>query len=91
MTAAEEEQENQRVREFQESIPKMCSQLRILTHFYQVRVQTSCCPRKGHVLSRGGQASLGQCGLVPAVRDGSELPGASPEWRRICGVSGPLW
>lgn len=39
MTAAEEEQESQRVREFQESIPRLCSQLRILTHFYQVRVQ----------------------------------------------------
>nr|XP_045370711.1 gamma-tubulin complex component 3 isoform X3 [Camelus bactrianus] len=39
MTAAEEEQEAQRTREFQESIPKMCSQLRILTHFYQGIVQ----------------------------------------------------
>ncbi|XP_055985774.1 gamma-tubulin complex component 3 isoform X2 [Sorex fumeus] len=39
VTAAEEEEENQRVREFQESIPKMCSQLRILTHFYQGIVQ----------------------------------------------------
>lgn len=24
------------MKEFQDSIPKMCSQLRILTHFYQV-------------------------------------------------------
>uniref|UniRef100_A0A8C3WBL9 Tubulin gamma complex component 3 n=1 Tax=Catagonus wagneri TaxID=51154 RepID=A0A8C3WBL9_9CETA len=39
VTAAEEEQENRRVQEFQESIPKMCSQLRILTHFYQGIVQ----------------------------------------------------
>ncbi|CAN0563381.1 unnamed protein product [Rangifer tarandus platyrhynchus] len=39
VTAAEEEQENQRVQEFRESIPKMCSQLRILTHFYQGVVQ----------------------------------------------------
>ena len=39
MSAAEEEQEKRRVQEFQESIPKMCSQLRILTHFYQVRVR----------------------------------------------------
>lgn len=36
VTAAEEEEENRRIREFQDSIPKMCSQLRILTHFYQV-------------------------------------------------------
>lgn len=39
VTAAEEEEENQRIHEFQESIPKMCSQLRILTHFYQVCVR----------------------------------------------------
>ncbi|XP_059758874.1 gamma-tubulin complex component 3 isoform X3 [Balaenoptera ricei] len=39
VTAAEEEQENQRVREFQESIPRLCSQLRLLTHFYQGIVQ----------------------------------------------------
>uniref|UniRef100_A0A9L0SKV5 Tubulin gamma complex component 3 n=1 Tax=Equus caballus TaxID=9796 RepID=A0A9L0SKV5_HORSE len=39
VTAAEEEEENQRIHEFQESIPKMCSQLRILTHFYQGIVQ----------------------------------------------------
>ncbi|KAM8975915.1 gamma-tubulin complex component 3 [Pelodytes ibericus] len=39
VTAAEEEEENKRVSEFQESIPKMCSQLRILTHFYQGIVQ----------------------------------------------------
>lgn len=38
VTAAEEEEENKRIREFQDSIPKMCSQLRILTHFYQVSV-----------------------------------------------------
>lgn len=41
VTAAEEEEENRRVREFQDSIPKMCSQLRILTHFYQVRIRPS--------------------------------------------------
>ncbi|KAK2491759.1 hypothetical protein MC885_000241 [Smutsia gigantea] len=39
VTSAEEEEENQRIQEFQESIPKMCSQLRILTHFYQGVVQ----------------------------------------------------
>ncbi|KAG8521147.1 Gamma-tubulin complex component 3 [Galemys pyrenaicus] len=39
VTAAEEEEEEGRVREFRESIPKMCSQLRILTHFYQGVVQ----------------------------------------------------
>lgn len=39
VTAAEEEEENKRIREFQDSIPKMCSQLRILTHFYQGVVQ----------------------------------------------------
>ncbi|XP_007466430.1 PREDICTED: gamma-tubulin complex component 3 isoform X3 [Lipotes vexillifer] len=39
VTAAEEEQESQRVRAFQESIPRLCSQLRILTHFYQGIVQ----------------------------------------------------
>ncbi|XP_014455901.1 gamma-tubulin complex component 3 isoform X2 [Alligator mississippiensis] len=39
VTAAEEEEENKRIKEFQESIPKMCSQLRILTHFYQGIVQ----------------------------------------------------
>ncbi|XP_067151900.1 gamma-tubulin complex component 3 isoform X3 [Apteryx mantelli] len=39
VTASEEEEENRRIKEFQESIPKMCSQLRILTHFYQGIVQ----------------------------------------------------
>ncbi|XP_073206141.1 gamma-tubulin complex component 3 isoform X3 [Lepidochelys kempii] len=39
VTTSEEEEENKRIREFQESIPKMCSQLRILTHFYQGIVQ----------------------------------------------------
>ncbi|XP_063809225.1 gamma-tubulin complex component 3 isoform X1 [Pseudophryne corroboree] len=39
VTAAEKEEENKRVSEFQESIPKMRSQLRILTHFYQGIVQ----------------------------------------------------
>ncbi|XP_038617906.1 gamma-tubulin complex component 3 isoform X2 [Tachyglossus aculeatus] len=39
VTAAEEEEENRRICEFQDSIPKMCSQLRILTHFYQGIVQ----------------------------------------------------
>lgn len=45
MTAAEEEEEDKRIQEFRESIPKMCSQLRILTHFYQVRIGvTPECP-----------------------------------------------
>lgn len=39
VTAADEEEESRRIQEFQESIPKMCSQLRILTHFYQGIVQ----------------------------------------------------
>uniref|UniRef100_A0A8C8VJZ5 Tubulin gamma complex associated protein 3 n=1 Tax=Pelusios castaneus TaxID=367368 RepID=A0A8C8VJZ5_9SAUR len=39
ITASEEEEEKKRIREFQESVPKMCSQLRILTHFYQGIVQ----------------------------------------------------
>uniref|UniRef100_A0A8B9ZW71 Gamma-tubulin complex component n=1 Tax=Anas zonorhyncha TaxID=75864 RepID=A0A8B9ZW71_9AVES len=39
VTASEEEEENKRIKEFQDSIPKMCSQLRILTHFYQGIVQ----------------------------------------------------
>lgn len=39
VTAAEEEEEAARVREFRESIPRMCSQLRVLTHFYQGVVQ----------------------------------------------------
>ncbi|XP_042786363.1 gamma-tubulin complex component 3 isoform X5 [Panthera tigris] len=39
VTAAEEEEENRRIQEFRESIPKMCSQLRILAHFYQGVVQ----------------------------------------------------
>ncbi|KFP47126.1 Gamma-tubulin complex component 3, partial [Cathartes aura] len=36
VTASEDEEESKRMKEFQDSIPKMCSQLRILTHFYQV-------------------------------------------------------
>lgn len=87
MTAAEEEQENQRVQEFRESIPKMCSQLRILTHFYQVRVQTLCRPPQG-ACAVVGQTDLTQSpSFVFAAQDGSELPGASPEWRAVCGVS----
>ncbi|XP_077014818.1 gamma-tubulin complex component 3 isoform X4 [Tamandua tetradactyla] len=39
VTAAEEDEEKKRIQEFRESIPKMCSQLRILTHFYQGIVQ----------------------------------------------------
>ncbi|XP_047576402.1 gamma-tubulin complex component 3 isoform X7 [Lutra lutra] len=39
VTAVEEEEESKRIQEFRESIPKMCSQLRILTHFYQGIVQ----------------------------------------------------
>ncbi|OXB80591.1 UNVERIFIED_CONTAM: hypothetical protein H355_014934 [Colinus virginianus] len=39
VTASEEEEEKKRIKEFQDSIPKMCSQLRILTHFYQGIVQ----------------------------------------------------
>ncbi|KAM4700413.1 gamma-tubulin complex component 3 isoform 2-T2 [Discoglossus pictus] len=39
VTAEEEEEENKKVLAFQETIPKMRSQLRILTHFYQGIVQ----------------------------------------------------
>lgn len=36
VTAEQEAEENRRVQEFKDTIPKMCSQLRLLTHFYQV-------------------------------------------------------
>ncbi|XP_072294508.1 gamma-tubulin complex component 3 [Eucyclogobius newberryi] len=39
VTAEQEAEEQRRIKEFQEMIPKMCSQLRILTHFYQSVVQ----------------------------------------------------
>ncbi|XP_054864637.1 gamma-tubulin complex component 3 isoform X1 [Amphiprion ocellaris] len=39
VTAEQEAEEKRRVQEFQETIPKMRSQLRILTHFYQSIVQ----------------------------------------------------
>uniref|UniRef100_A0A3Q3J3H9 Uncharacterized protein n=1 Tax=Monopterus albus TaxID=43700 RepID=A0A3Q3J3H9_MONAL len=39
VTAEQEAEEKKRVQEFQETIPKMRSQLRILTHFYQSIVQ----------------------------------------------------
>uniref|UniRef100_A0A8C7MBD6 Tubulin gamma complex component 3 n=1 Tax=Oncorhynchus kisutch TaxID=8019 RepID=A0A8C7MBD6_ONCKI len=39
VTAEQEAEENRRIQEFQETIPKMRSQLRILTHFYQGIVQ----------------------------------------------------
>uniref|UniRef100_A0A8C7FA02 MCF.2 cell line derived transforming sequence like n=1 Tax=Oncorhynchus kisutch TaxID=8019 RepID=A0A8C7FA02_ONCKI len=42
VTAEQEAEENRRIQEFQETIPKMRSQLRILTHFYQM---TSCSRR----------------------------------------------
>lgn len=38
VTAEQEAEEKGRIREFQETIPKMRSQLRVLTHFYQVAV-----------------------------------------------------
>ncbi|XP_078259128.1 gamma-tubulin complex component 3 isoform X2 [Rhinoraja longicauda] len=34
-TAADEEVENKRIHEFQQLIPKMCSQIRVCSHFYQ--------------------------------------------------------
>ena len=37
VTAEQEVEEANRVREFQDTIPKMRSQLHILTHYYQVR------------------------------------------------------
>ncbi|XP_062866579.1 gamma-tubulin complex component 3 [Trichomycterus rosablanca] len=39
VTAEQEATENKRVQEFKDTIPKMCSQLRLLTHFYQGIVQ----------------------------------------------------
>uniref|UniRef100_A0A3B4GG01 Tubulin gamma complex associated protein 3 n=1 Tax=Pundamilia nyererei TaxID=303518 RepID=A0A3B4GG01_9CICH len=39
VTAEQEAEEKKRIQEFQETIPKMRSQLRILTHFYQSIVQ----------------------------------------------------
>lgn len=36
VTAEQEAEEKKRIQEFQDTIPKMRSQLRILTHFYQV-------------------------------------------------------
>ncbi|XP_078078844.1 gamma-tubulin complex component 3 [Mustelus asterias] len=38
-TSAEEETENKRIHEFQQLIPKMCSQIRVCSHFYQDIVQ----------------------------------------------------
>lgn len=37
VTAEQEAEENKRIQEFQETIPKMRSQLRVLTHLYQVQ------------------------------------------------------
>ncbi|XP_053471414.1 gamma-tubulin complex component 3 isoform X2 [Ictalurus furcatus] len=39
VTAEQEMAENRRVQDFKDTIPKMCSQLRLLTHFYQGIVQ----------------------------------------------------
>uniref|UniRef100_W5LGC3 Tubulin gamma complex component 3 n=1 Tax=Astyanax mexicanus TaxID=7994 RepID=W5LGC3_ASTMX len=39
VTAEQEAAENKRVQDFKDTIPKMCSQLRLLTHFYQGIVQ----------------------------------------------------
>ncbi|XP_053532228.1 gamma-tubulin complex component 3 [Ictalurus punctatus] len=39
VTAEQETAENRRVQDFKDTIPKMCSQLRLLTHFYQGIVQ----------------------------------------------------
>uniref|UniRef100_A0A671VB83 Tubulin gamma complex component 3 n=1 Tax=Sparus aurata TaxID=8175 RepID=A0A671VB83_SPAAU len=39
VTEEQEAEEKRRIQEFQDTIPKMCSQLRILTHFYQSIVQ----------------------------------------------------
>lgn len=36
VTAQQEAEETRRVQEFQETVPKMRSQLRVLTHLYQV-------------------------------------------------------
>ncbi|KAJ0009613.1 hypothetical protein NQD34_001315 [Periophthalmus magnuspinnatus] len=39
VTVEQEAEEHRRIQDFQKTIPKMCSQLRILTHFYQSIVQ----------------------------------------------------
>lgn len=68
VTASEEEEEAQRVREFQDSIPKMCSQLHILTHFYQVRrAQASLAG-----LVRDGHASTPDCAWL-----GQDIPSST--------------
>lgn len=36
VTAQQEAEETKRIQEFQETVPKMRSQLRVLTHLYQV-------------------------------------------------------
>lgn len=86
VTAAEEEEENQRIQEFQESIPKMCSQLRILTHFYQVHIRVterchchsaSCAVGTAGVLGHCSQGSTSLC-----VRSSQRCPG--PPGMRGC-------
>ncbi|XP_045338376.1 gamma-tubulin complex component 3 isoform X7 [Leopardus geoffroyi] len=61
VTAAEEEEENRRIQEFRESIPKMCSQLRILAHFYQVLAGPGphwCVPAVDHCHQNGCGAAV---------------------------------
>ncbi|XP_021094962.1 gamma-tubulin complex component 3 isoform X2 [Heterocephalus glaber] len=65
VTAADEEEENRRIQEFQESIPKMCSQLRILTHFYQQGPQ-----RSGQHDCQGVSSSLSRAAWYRAAVSG---------------------
>lgn len=79
VTAAEEEEENKRIREFQDSIPKMCSQLRILTHFYQVSIgmRRGVCPLPGPAcFQRMGDVAPHPC-CMSSTWDGA-LGGAPP-------------
>lgn len=92
VTAAEEEQENQRIREFRESIPKMCSQLRILTHFYQGVVQqflvlltTSSDEPALPELQAGLQRALPGTGAEAACVPGCPGPAQLPHLRPSAG------
>lgn len=88
VTAAEEEEENKRIREFQDSIPKMCSQLRILTHFYQVSKCEACVVSWDQCFrpEDWGCAALGMEFL-----GGGALVLGSPQGSRAAGMREPRW
>lgn len=50
VTAQQEAEEKRRMQDFQNTVPKMRSQLQILTHFYQVRLRPGSAA--GRVLTR---------------------------------------